>query len=81
MPGWRTLGGGLHREARATGETGMAHEHAATSTREVVDPICGMRIDPDGAAATREYDGSTYCFCSRHCAATFDEDPKRYGVG
>ena len=47
----------------------------------VVDPICGMKIDPATAAATREHDGATFHFCSKGCAATFDVDPHRYGHG
>lgn len=44
-----------------------------------VDPVCGMSIDPARAAATREHDGTTFYFCSPHCAATFDADPHKYG--
>jgi Cu+-exporting ATPase len=43
-----------------------------------IDPVCGMTVEPDTAAATREVDGATYYFCSTHCAATFDADPSRY---
>ena len=43
-----------------------------------VDPVCGMTIDPETAAGSREVDGVTYYFCSTHCAATFDADPARY---
>ncbi len=46
---------------------------------QVVDPVCGMTIDPATAAATREHDGSTVYFCSAGCAKTFDSDPHRYG--
>ena len=53
----------------------MAHDHAPSSA---VDPICGMTVTPEGAAATREHEGTSYYFCSQHCAATFDADPDRY---
>jgi P-type Cu+ transporter len=43
-----------------------------------VDPICGMTVNPETAAASREVDGVTYHFCSTHCATTFDADPARY---
>jgi len=36
------------------------------------DPVCGMSVSPESAAATRERDGKTYYFCSRHCARAFD---------
>jgi len=44
----------------------------------VTDPVCGMRIDPDDAAATAEHDGTTYYFCSQPCYDTFVADPSSY---
>jgi P-type Cu+ transporter len=54
------------------------HEEAAMATTTTVDPVCGMTVNPETAAASREVDGVTYHFCSTHCAATFDADPTRY---
>lgn len=42
------------------------------------DPVCGMEIDPQSAAAKREHMGNTYYFCSDQCATTFDGDPHKY---
>lgn len=43
------------------------------STMETVrDPVCGMMIDPAGAAATRSHDGETAYFCSTSCVEQFD---------
>jgi Cu+-exporting ATPase len=28
------------------------------------DPICGMTVDPKGAAGKHEHNGQTYYFCS-----------------
>ena len=44
----------------------------------VTDPVCGMRIDPDDAAATVEHDGKTYYFCSEACRDAFIADPDAY---
>jgi adenylate cyclase len=44
----------------------------------VTDPVCGMRIDPDDAAATAEYQGNTYYFCSEACRDAFLSDPTAY---
>lgn len=44
----------------------------------VVDPVCGMRIDTEDAAATAEYDGKTYYFCSTACREAFVADPTSY---
>jgi Cu+-exporting ATPase len=42
------------------------------------DPVCGMTIEEADAAATIEYQGTTYYFCSKDCAETFQEDPEDY---
>ena len=42
------------------------------------DPVCGMDVDPENAAATSEYAGRTYTFCAPGCKATFDADPETY---
>ena len=33
----------------------------------VNDPVCGMEIDSAAAAASEEYEGKTYYFCSEAC--------------
>jgi Cu+-exporting ATPase len=42
------------------------------------DPVCGMRVDPDGAAAQAEHAGRTYYFCSAKCARKFRLEPEKY---
>lgn len=44
----------------------------------VKDPVCGMEIEPQAAAATRDHMGQTFYFCSTQCAATFDANPHQY---
>jgi len=44
----------------------------------VVDPVCGMTVDPARAAGSVEHDGTTYYFCSKACASKFAADPDRY---
>ncbi len=44
----------------------------------VTDPVCGMRIDDDDPAATAEYEGVTYYFCSQACRDAFVADPASY---
>ena len=43
-----------------------------------IDPVCGMTVDPAKAAASEEYDGKTYYFCGKGCAAKFRADPAKY---
>ena len=56
------------REAGATG----------TDDEAFVDPVCGMTVDPEAAAATAEYDGETYYFCCEGCADTFLAEPEEH---
>src|SRR5208283_1903790 len=42
------------------------------------DPVCGMSIDPSKAAASVEYEGKLYHFCSRSCAEKFKAYPEKY---
>ena len=41
----------------------------------MVDPVCGMTVDPD-VAISRQFEGDTFYFCSDHCATRFDKDPQ-----
>jgi Cu+-exporting ATPase len=47
----------------------------------VVDPVCGMMVDPDRAAGHVEHLGTTYHFCSKGCAAKFTANPDKYLSG
>lgn len=44
----------------------------------VIDPVCGMIVDPERAAGHYEYDGKTYYFCSAECLNKFSENPESY---
>ena len=45
------------------------------------DPVCGMRVEEEGAAGKSEYQGQTYYFCSAVCKSKFGEEPGRYADG
>ncbi|MQY63250.1 MAG: YHS domain-containing protein, partial [Calditrichaeota bacterium] len=45
------------------------------------DPVCGMMVDPETAAASVEHDGVTFYFCSTHCAGKFKAAPETYLAG
>jgi len=47
----------------------------------VKDPVCGMAVDERKAAATSQYQGHTYYFCSKGCKAAFDKDPGKFVGG
>ena len=42
------------------------------------DPVCGMQIDPQDAAAQMDYQGRTYYFCSEDCHQKFMQNPQQY---
>jgi Cu+-exporting ATPase len=48
------------------------------NSASVRDPVCGMLVDPKQAAGSAEYQGHTYHFCSKGCAAKFQADPEKY---
>lgn len=42
------------------------------------DPVCGMEVSEEEAAATSVYKGKTYYFCALNCKTAFDENPEEY---
>jgi Cu+-exporting ATPase len=50
----------------------------APTTAGVIDPVCGMTVDPAHAAGSTEYGGKTYYFCNRHCLDKFRANPQAY---
>lgn len=44
----------------------------------VLDPVCGMRIEPSTAAGTSTHNGKTVHFCSAGCKQKFDANPDAY---
>jgi Cu+-exporting ATPase len=49
-----------------------------TTDHRVLDPVCGMLILPESAAAQREHGGMIYHLCSMGCAGKFDRDGAAY---
>jgi Cu+-exporting ATPase len=44
------------------------------------DPVCGMSVEPERAAAHIEHGGRSYYFCSTGCARRFEQAPEKYGA-
>jgi Cu+-exporting ATPase len=42
---------------------------------QMKDTFCGMMIEETEAVATKVHNGTTYFFCSKGCAARFEERP------
>lgn len=44
----------------------------------MIDPVCGMTVEPTSAAAAWEHEGTTYYFCSVGCMERFRADPQHF---
>jgi YHS domain-containing protein len=45
---------------------------------DMKDPVCGMTVQIEHAAAAWEYDGRAYYFCSVGCMERFRRDPEHF---
>jgi len=54
------------------------HEHDHAHPQGVLDPVCGMTVDPHTAKHRHDYKGRTYYFCSAGCRTKFAADPEKY---
>lgn len=71
---------GMHEGMEGMGGAHSCCGHTAGADQSVLakDPVCGMSVDPAAAAATREYNGTTYYFCNPGCADRFSQNPQAY---
>ena len=68
-----TVGSDTSPSGHAHGH-GTSHHEPAGQQGAVVDPICGMTVDP-AAPAHADYAGQDYALCSAGCQDTFAADP------
>ena len=54
------------------------HGHDHSHAQGVLDPVCGMTVDPHTAKHRHDYKGHTYYFCSAGCRTKFAADPDKY---
>lgn len=60
---------------------GHAHHHAhdlGAAATKVLDPVCGMTVDPATSKHRFEHRGETFHFCSAGCGTKFAADPTKY---
>jgi P-type Cu+ transporter len=43
-----------------------------------IDPVCGMKVPPEKAAASVNHAGRTWYFCAQGCKTKFEADPGKY---
>lgn len=69
---------------RKTDDMAHAHDHHghdhghSHAEGGVLDPVCGMTVDPHTAKHRHDYKGRTYYFCSAGCRTKFAADPEKY---
>ena len=51
---------------------------AAASDAKVIDPVCGMTVDPATTPHHADHAGTAYHFCSAGCRSKFIADPTKY---
>src|SRR6478609_9105291 len=56
---------------------GHAHDHSDVAAK-VLDPVCGMTVDPATSKHRFEHHGKTFHFCSAGCRTKFAADPEKY---
>ncbi|HET9616545.1 MAG TPA: YHS domain-containing protein, partial [Pseudolabrys sp.] len=56
------------------------HHHALGAPTEggVIDPVCGMTVDPHTAKHRADHKGHPYYFCSTGCRTKFIANPEKY---
>jgi Cu+-exporting ATPase len=54
------------------------HYHPAPLAGGVIDPVCGMTVDPHTAKHRAEHHGHIYYFCAASCRSKFIADPQKY---
>lgn len=57
---------------------GFLDKMRGDAPKSVIDPVCGMKIDPAKAAGKSQHAGETYHFCSAGCNQKFDADPHTF---
>ena len=54
------------------------HHQSAVAGTGVLDPVCGMTVDPATSKHRFEHRGETFHFCSAGCRTKFAADPAKY---
>ncbi len=69
---------GLAAPACCGGHAGHDHHHDVPVAPRVLDPVCGMSVDPATSKHRFDHQGQTFHFCSAGCRTKFAADPAKY---
>ena len=64
-----------------TGHQHHSHASPMGERTDVIDPVCGMTVDPVKTPHHAEHDGHDVHFCSAGCRTKFVADPGKYTAG
>jgi len=48
------------------------------SKKTVIDPVCGMQVDPCKTELKAEYEDKRFYFCAEGCLKAFENNPAKY---
>ncbi|WP_066112613.1 MULTISPECIES: heavy metal translocating P-type ATPase [Sphingomonadales] len=54
------------------------HEQVSSGATQAIDPVCGMKVDPESTDFHATHDDVTYHFCSAGCRGKFVAAPDQY---
>jgi len=63
-------------KAQSHAATCCGGHHKPAEGKTVIDPVCGMTVDPEKTAHHASYNGEAYHFCSARCRERFITDPQ-----
>ncbi len=62
-------------------EAGCCGGAAKNGTKNAIDPVCGMAVDPATSSHHATHGGTAFHFCSARCRDKFVADPQAYAAG
>ncbi len=71
---------GMHAHADRHAHAPHMRQGAPSDETVAIDPVCGMKVDPNSAAGSYEYKGVKHYFCSTHCLEKFKADPEKFST-
>jgi YHS domain-containing protein len=51
---------------------------AVKNKKAIIDPVCGMEIDPTATEIKATIKGDTHFFCALSCREAFVDNPEKY---
>lgn len=63
---------------KTCGHCVQQHKHSSVTAKKFTDPVCGMDVEPEGAAGSHDVEGRSYYFCSKHCLDKFKANPGQF---